>query len=560
MSDVTFDFECTACERNNKSSKAVKYCHDCGGYCCQTCTDTHKMFQALENHALADITLASQPSHQQPKQLQYPTERCSVHEGKLIDMYCEHHNDVGCYMCLLKHHRSCPESHIHCIPEMIDTLFKLTDSKHVQNLLRERMLNLQNQRKVKTSQLNMLLESKKFALEEVMSFHKALLACIDKMIETSKGEIEDSYEELRKQADEEKHAIDIVYGDLKKADDKLKGSDKNKAQQFVCTKIADGFMKTADRAIEEKTKAKMGEVSFVPNFTILKHIESQVKLGVTKKITDVSTELYIIQNTKDICINIDGDASHSWCNGCCINEDGNMLVTDYFNKKVKRIDLAKGDVVDSCKLDSHPYVVCCTRTDEFAVGCQGINEIQFLSVKDKKMKVTRQMEISHLCSGIAFMNDRLYMTDAKETLRIYNMNGTLMKEVSCDNDGQKLFTCCRHLVFNKSGTMLFVADDKYGLVCFDQELKFLHTISDVDLRGATGVCIDGKGNVFATGYSSNSIVQFREYGEKVGVLMKEADGLKKVVSVCFHPNTSSCIVAMNNPGVLKMCCFRKRHI
>jgi hypothetical protein len=34
-----------------------------------------------------------------------PTERCAVHETKIIDMYCQKHDDVGCTTCMTLDHR-----------------------------------------------------------------------------------------------------------------------------------------------------------------------------------------------------------------------------------------------------------------------------------------------------------------------------------------------------------------------------------------------------------------------------------------------------------------------
>ncbi|KAL4224337.1 hypothetical protein ACF0H5_017792 [Mactra antiquata] len=105
MSEETFDFICTACDRENKTAEAVRYCVECSGYCCQPCTDMHKKFPTLNHHNLLDVSQGNQAGKQRTRLPEFPTERCDTHQGKLLDMYCGKHDVVGCHICLSKDHR-----------------------------------------------------------------------------------------------------------------------------------------------------------------------------------------------------------------------------------------------------------------------------------------------------------------------------------------------------------------------------------------------------------------------------------------------------------------------
>ena len=103
-SDEIFNFKCTACAKRNKKREAVKYCVECQGYCCQHCVEVHQDFPALVNHNLLDNSnlISSGSVIELPA---IPTERCAVHKTKIVDMYCQVHDDVGCTTCMALDHR-----------------------------------------------------------------------------------------------------------------------------------------------------------------------------------------------------------------------------------------------------------------------------------------------------------------------------------------------------------------------------------------------------------------------------------------------------------------------
>ncbi|KAL4221118.1 hypothetical protein ACF0H5_019378 [Mactra antiquata] len=103
-SEETFDFICTTCDSKGKIVEAVRYCIECSGYCCQTCTDIHHTFPTLKGHNLLDASQGNQASNQPSSLPEFPTERCNLHTGKVIDMYCEEHNEVCCCTCVATNH------------------------------------------------------------------------------------------------------------------------------------------------------------------------------------------------------------------------------------------------------------------------------------------------------------------------------------------------------------------------------------------------------------------------------------------------------------------------
>ncbi|KAL4224394.1 hypothetical protein ACF0H5_017846 [Mactra antiquata] len=553
MSDESFDFICTTCDKSyNKIVEAVRYCIECSGYCCQSCTDAHNVFPALKNHNLLDVSQGAQAGSKRSGVREFPTERCSLHQGKVLDMYCRVHDNVFCSTCIAKSHKSCPEASIHSIPEMIDTLFTLDDTKRISRNLKDMMVSLTTISNSKDRKLEALTKVKHEAIEKVEVFEKALKSIIRKAAEDSKSEIVATYQELENEILQDKSNAETAQDELQQIEVKLKKSEGNRAQRFVCIKQAEKKVTEADRLkVKHDTRSNQDvSLSFTPNQSLMNYVKGLHGIGQVNA-SRKKIDKFRIKGKRDIKINISDDSKTCGSFGCCLTHDNKLLVTDWNNKKLKRISLDTMTVVDSCKLDSSPYGVCIISDEEAAVACYRPDRIQFVSI-EQKMIPTRLIELSHGCYGIAFKHDKLYVTDGFSSFYIYNMAGTLLKTITCNNAGTSLFSYNRHITFTENGDKLFVCDIKEGLVCFDGAGNYLSTSSDSDLNGAYGVCVDGHDNVFATGFSSNNVVQFNEDGKKIGVIVQQQDGLVGPLSACFHQELNRLFVTMHDSNVVKM--------
>ncbi|KAL4224415.1 hypothetical protein ACF0H5_017867 [Mactra antiquata] len=412
-SEECFDFICTSCDRENKTLEAVRYCVECSGYCCQLCTDMHKKFPALSNHNLLDVSQGKQAGNQQPRLPEFPTERCGTHHGKVLDMYCKKHNVVGCSTCISKDHRSCPDSQIYSIPEMINTLFNLSNSKQTQSILKDLMNSMSSISDSKDDQLATLIKARNEALKEITKFQKALETAVKKGAEISKKVLENTYKKLEEEILHDKAEVQKTKDALQNSSKILQKAEGNRAQRFVCTKLAETQMKEADDQMSKRILKNLEDVQllFTPNQSLMNYINGLHGIGEVVGRTKKRTDLYKVKGSTDINIRLTDDSS-----------SGNMYVGD-----------------------------------------------------------------------------------------------------------------CRN-----------------GIVCFDDAGNYLSTYNDNDLSATDGVCVDGRGNILVVGCLSNNVVQFNEDGKKIGVVIKQQDGLQSQLSVCFHQKLNRLFVSMVGSDVLKI--------
>ncbi|KAL4218837.1 hypothetical protein ACF0H5_021425 [Mactra antiquata] len=552
MSEETFDYICTGCDKKNKTLKAVKYCVECKEYFCVSCTDMHNNFSYLMSHSLLDVEQAKQSGNQAESSPEFPTERCCIHKGKVLDMYCAIHNDVGCYVCMAKNHKTCPESQICSIPDMVDTLFNLSDSQQTQSRLQQMIVTLTSLSESKDNQLEILKEAEDKCIEQIEKFHNVLQQIIRRAAEASKKEVKDEYQRLEADILQDKSIINGTNDVLQKTDYKLKKASGNRAQRFVCSKEAENHIKKAeDEKMKQETDNNTDvDISFCPNNKLMDYIQGLHGLG-DVLVANKKRNLYMLKGSRDINIKVSDDTSSCSSWGCCLTYDNQLLLTDYNNKKIKRVETHTFSVVDYITSDSRPQGICCINQHEVVVGCHASNKIQFVSIENK-MTPTRKIDTSHDCYGIAMKDDNLYVTDYNTSLYAYDMNGTLLRTIASDNDGNILFSRIRHIVFNESGDKMFVGDESNKLVCFDGKGNYKSTIKDSDLNVACGVCTDGRGNIFVGGRKFNNVVQFNEDGTKTGVIVKQEDGLKDPRSISFDRGQNRMFVTMNDSDILKM--------
>ncbi|KAL4218876.1 hypothetical protein ACF0H5_021464 [Mactra antiquata] len=552
MSDKTFDFICTGCDKKNKTLKAVKYCVECKLYCCQSCTDMHEVFPSLTSHSFLDVEQENQSGNQQSSLPELPTERCCKHKAKVLDMYCQEHDQVGCCTCMATDHRSCPDSQIFSVLDMLGVLSNLSDSQQTKRRLQQMMDSMQTLSTSKDDRMQCLKKSKAEAIDQIEKFQHVLETIFNRAVVSSKEGVENAYKNLELDIMQDKGTIDNTNAILQVTDDKLNKTPAKRPQRFVCSQEAEKNIKTTEdeKMMQESNNETEVDSSFRPNIKLTENVQDLHGIGdvlVAKK----KRNIYKLKNSRDITIKSSNDAYTCRSFGCCLIHDNQLLVTDGANQKLKRIDTSTMTVTDYCSLDSQPMGICCINQKEVVVACCYSHKIQFVSI-ESQMTPTRKIDTSHVCHGIAIKDDNLYVTDEETSLYVYDMNGTLLRTIINDNDGNKLFSSIRHIVFSESGNEMFVGDENSGIVCFDGKDNYLSTIKGSDLDGVSGVCTDGRGNIFVTGYWSNNVVQYSEDGKKLDVVIKQEDGLKEPLSMHFSQRQNRLFVTMDGSDILKM--------
>ncbi|XP_053396147.1 uncharacterized protein LOC128556159 [Mercenaria mercenaria] len=400
----------------------------------------HQAFPAIQGHKLLDkssfktVTLTTNlPS--------VPTEICTIHEIKILDMYCCNHDLVGCTSCMALHHRNCTD--VQLVSDVVETRFKKTDADETHQNLREKKLAIE---KIKTSREALLEEmnkSKTDAVNEIKAFRAEMETMIRNMEKESIKEVEKEYQTMNAMLLEEIKKSEIQIISLERLADNIKQSDGNVAQQFVSIKTAQKTITRTDDIMNSFNAHTHAKVSFVADQSVLGFLQELKTFGSVN-----SNTVYSVKETREMNIKVQSDTLTCTVFGSCLTQGGQLLLPDFNNKKLKRVDISKLSVEDYCDLPSNPCGVCCIDNQEAVVTLNN-NTIQFVNLRNP-MKLTHDIKLDNYCFGIAYKDSKLLITNNSTSLYIYDMAGTLLQTISRDNSGNDLFSKCRQIAFSDS--------------------------------------------------------------------------------------------------------------
>jgi WD40 repeat protein len=278
---------------------------------------------------------------------------------------------------------------------------------------------------------------------------------------------------------------------------------------------AEALTNTSDVKLEFKADSTM--INAFKDFQTFGFVSVSESVNMRDKVYDVKSK-------KQVCIKYENDRHTCNVYASCFTDDGLLFLADHSNKALKLIDLSSESMIDRLDLHASPLRICQIGKNEFAVSLNN-QTIQYVSIGNK-LKATKHFKVDHVCHGLTCTDDKLFISDQRTSVYIYDMNGSMIRKITSDKQGNVIFRGNRHISFSSDGKMIFVADCIKGLIVLDLDGNYKTTITDPDLVSLQGVCTDKRGNIFVCGMGQSKIVQINEKSaEKMGVLGKVCNGL-----------------------------------
>ena len=94
--------QCGLCLKDMRT--ATSYCRDCGEFICAACVDTHAQWGTLAKHEVIGLD-QFKVKVKQLDALKKVTLYCSLHQGKVLELYCESCEELICHNCIVKKHK-----------------------------------------------------------------------------------------------------------------------------------------------------------------------------------------------------------------------------------------------------------------------------------------------------------------------------------------------------------------------------------------------------------------------------------------------------------------------
>ncbi|XP_053385892.1 uncharacterized protein LOC123538583 isoform X2 [Mercenaria mercenaria] len=223
--------------------------------------------------------------------------------------------------------------------------------------------------------------------------------------------------------------------------------------------------------------------------------------------------------------------------GCCYLPTGEILLADWRNRRLKKLNDFY-ETISVCDLPNRHRDVCYCGNNEAVVAMDDMN-LQFVDVRGS-MSLSRAVKTDHCCRGLACFGNQLYVIDVAFVF-LYSIDGIKQRVLYTHRSGNQEFW---HIAVSDDGSRIYITDYHTGLHTIDSSGNHLYTFTDQELRGATGVCIDGEGHVLVSGALSENVLQISSDGkQKLGIVANKFDNALHVRTLCFDRRNATLLVA-----------------
>ncbi|KAH3720353.1 hypothetical protein DPMN_063250 [Dreissena polymorpha] len=261
-----------------------------------------------------------------------------------------------------------------------------------------------------------------------------------------------------------------------------------------------------------------------------------------------SDQIIKVKSYKRYSVAIKGDKDPCWITGICETASGELLITDYYNNKVKLLDQTY-KVVAHCDLPRTPWSMCSIDSSLVAVTVENTG-VHFIRVTNggfinlfTQLKKDRILKFQHDCLGIAHQHGNLYITDGR-ALYHYTLDGRLVREMYKDTS----VTSC---AVSPDGDRIYATNlSSQQLVTLSRDGTVISNLTVSDLSRVDelpGLHVTQSGQVLVCG---DTIYQVDRDGTQIlAKLVTENDGVIHPMSVYYSKHTGSIIVGMCNNDI-----------
>ncbi|KAH3881893.1 hypothetical protein DPMN_005820 [Dreissena polymorpha] len=242
-------------------------------------------------------------------------------------------------------------------------------------------------------------------------------------------------------------------------------------------------------------------------------------------------------------VRIPSDSYECSIEGICVLTDGQVLVADLKNKRIKLLN-QQYQVVNHWDVTAGPWDICLITSSEVAVAVNDhdskIHEVQFITVNQGKLVSGRKFQLQHECTCITHHQGDLFVTSGKELYK-YTLNGKLICRLYQDRQDWTVNKCA----VSPTGDRLYITSYyQHKLLTLARDGTLLATYSDPALEWPSGLHVTPAGQVLVCGGWPYTVLQVGWEGEsKLATLYTgESYGVRSPWSVCYISTTSSIIV------------------
>lgn len=558
--DKTFQVRfCEPCQGKGKALKAASHwCVNCQEGLCAFCIDQHRSMKLLKNHDIVDV-FSLKPEHVYDEE---GTGACSLHTEKDLNLFCVDHACLVCVTCVALDHRKC--GNVKDVEEVdIEIDLGINNDKLVDEV-EECIQYADSVIQFKDENRKKLAKEKRQIIARVNAKVRHFKAVLDSMESKAAQQIERVHEGEMDLLDEQIARYRKMVRTMAHRKEKLEASLKRniKGQILYHAPITDELKRyTQAEFVSDTTANKQTSYSYV--FTSefeenaldgkeIGHLtsnENKIKLADPpehKKSANIAERLFNFNGS------IASDSKVCNFTGAVYMGKGNIVLADNENGNLKLFDeegkfrhnLSCGDV----KYDA-PWDITSTDDDHIAVTFPHRKKVRIYRIQESIAPV-RYFETYGACRGIAFHKDTFIVTcsemgKSKAAIKFIDKRGKILKILHGDKTGMNQLRSPYYITSRPDENgRFFVSDIRQNMLLVvnsDQTMELV--LQDkVNLKGVSGVEVDGNSNVYVCSNGASVVLRLTENFTKRQVII---DNVKYPVKLCFNPRLKNIFFITN---------------
>ncbi|KAH3895215.1 hypothetical protein DPMN_019375, partial [Dreissena polymorpha] len=508
------DFSCTRCLEQNLTESADIYCEKCEGFYCKKCVILHSQFHTKH------MTCGREDIKKWPvsKAVEDFLRKCEVHEDETLTQFCHYHSQLCCSACVGTIHSQC--SKVTQISELTNTQPSGLEglSVELETVLGEiKTLQISQEASIQSLQRTYNEHSEVMIEQMCGNLNTYIDECDNNSVGTSGGNEQYLKEEMCRSVLSIVNEFDnITAKELNKMRDEvisIKGS--VTSSMHKCTSLHN------DLSHLHEIVQKIGDHKQLCLIASIKckHIIQQALTLLGK-----SGKALIVQSNAKHNVRIPSDKDVCWITGICVLTDGQVLIVDSKNQKVKLLN-QQYQVVSHWDVNARPVDICLITPSEVAAAVDTFNkhEVQFITVNQGKLVPGRKFQLQHECTGIAHHYGDLFVTSGKELYK-YTLNGKLICRLY-EQHGSTDLTVLKCAVSPTGDRLYIISHGQDKLLTLARDGTLLATYTDTALERPSDLHVTPAGQVLVCGNWSHTVLQVGWEGEsKLATLATEEDG------------------------------------
>ncbi|XP_063431736.1 uncharacterized protein LOC134714426, partial [Mytilus trossulus] len=548
--DTPPQISCGICDAQHITKSADFWCPECDDGLCTECKGHHSFSKASRLHGIISI----EDYRKLSTDISSIVHHCVEHEKKL-QMYCPHHDQLCCLLCISTSHKEC--TGMLPIDEMAKTSKSSGLLESLQKSLEDIISNIDKVVKDRQSNLTKIKEQRQNILAGIRNIRKRINSHFDKIeqeiekeLNTSECDLKTKIEDLLNGLKEKRERIVVLQSNISD----LKNHASN-LQIFIGSKQLEEKIESEEtyvQSLSEDERLKKISLKYTRNERIENIFKSicsfgsisiessspaiEIKFEKIKQaqITSASIIPKSVDNVRATLLRKiqipEGKIYECNITGCAVFPNGKLIFADC--DKYKRLVIFNTDGsfdYEETISGSQPFDVACIDDTTVAFTVWNSSKIYIFDIKTKRIKTT--IETKYNCYGIAYQDGKIYYANT-EHLGVAQLEDSCMKSIV--NYGIR-YSFMRYV--SLFGESIYLTEYNANSVCCysDKGNKIWEYKDKTILKSPRGVAVDRNGIVYVASYERNCIVVISPDGKKAVDFLCSVDGIENT-SKLFYDN------------------------